>query len=111
MTLEQCKYLTEKVLGECWHPEHIKGKLTCILCGEHLFAHSDPNTFGTLRRTFDNWTDFGMLWEAMQKHEKWEEFLRHHSVGGFYYKQIDAHYVHETRFANEVYEFLKVRES
>ena len=98
MTLEQCKYLTEQVLGECFHDydKYYKSGLKCTDCGS--FLHN---------RTFDNWTDFGALWSVMQKHEKWEEFLRHHSVGGFYYKQIDVHYVHETRFAEAVYNFFK----
>jgi len=76
MDIETRKYLTEKVLGECWHKTD-RSTLRCIKCGIRL------NYFN--HRTFNSRNDLLDLYEATHKDGKWEplyEYLRNNYLMG-----------------------------
>ena len=99
MTRDQ--YLTEKVLGECWHEFLGPIKHSCknhLFCGCH-----DPRT---PNNNFSSAEGFFKLWNFCKKQEWWWAF-----IDSFYF--IDAtngdkaiiHHIHPDRFADAVYNF------
>ena len=98
---ERDKYLTEEVLGECWHETIlIEGAISdievCRHCGS--WASVNLNNFFTPEGFFK-------LWNAAKEKDWWESFLDQLPYMGFYLEDI----VNPDRFANAVYEFLKER--
>ena len=71
------KILTNQ-LGECWHEwGYVRGSVKqeifqCVKCGETCKGIVNCHQ---KQRTFDNWTDFGVLWEWAKKQEWWKDFL------------------------------------
>lgn len=105
MNIERNKFLTEKVLGECWHewkpkkePHHLQ---LCIHCRADKPFHENTD--------FSTWEGFGKLWEACQKKEWWKIFVWRSGVRGrnLY---LNLNLIHPDRFADAVYEFLKGEE-
>ena len=71
MTDEDRKLLTE-AMGECWHEleyDRDEGHSFCKLCGD---IPAWPNR---MHRTFDNWNDFGVLWEWASKQDWWLDMV------------------------------------
>ena len=69
MNEEDCRFLTYK-MGGAWHERkpciyHPEG----CLCGHNFFPACPSN------RTFDNWEEFGELWNWATKQEWWDKFL------------------------------------
>lgn len=107
MNTERNKLLTKHVLGECWHEvvNITPTEVTCS-CGKAAVMNPCKN------RTFDNWQDFGDLWEAAQKKEWFDLFyddaLCEYEDGDMYAFHIFIpSYINPDRFSNAVYEFLK----
>jgi hypothetical protein len=74
MPEEAKRFLTEEVLGECWHQESMcypKGK--CAICGCSIFN----------RRTFTTDQDMVDLFRGLVKMGKWVEFVTF-VVGSWY---------------------------
>lgn len=78
---EDCKrYLTEKVLGECWHKwEWIPGGgMKCKCCTINLYKKDDVRYEQVIpvpqNPTFTTITDLLALYEVMGKVGKWVEF-------------------------------------
>ena len=77
MTTDDRKMLTE-YLGECWHEwGYVRGSVKqeifqCVKCGETCKGIVNCHQ---KQRTFDNWTDFGVLWEWAKKQEWWKKFF------------------------------------
>ena len=71
MTWQQ--FLTEKVLGECWHSSsltiHNDTSGQCKKCGTMLYI------IGGANRTFDNRNDLMDLYAKIEKDGKWDEFF------------------------------------
>lgn len=76
MTRDQ--FLTEKVLGECWHEweeywseSKLINRLRCKKCGKDICygcrSINMPN--------FSKWEVFGKLWNFCKEQEWWENFL------------------------------------
>ena len=62
---ETRRYLTEKVLGECWH-SNIPTSSICCKCRDVV---------SVIPRTFDNHSDMMDLYQAIEKAGKWINFL------------------------------------
>ena len=104
---ERNKFLTE-AMGECWHDVRIgtlHGVLvnTCRNCGKRRKSDlSNPD--------FSTWEGFGKLWEWAQKNIPFGTFCELHSNGvDPDNMHIMAGFVNSDRFANAVYEFMKVQ--
>ena len=110
MTNDRRKLLT-KAIGECWHEleyDRDDGNYFCIFCG-HI-----PEWPNKLNRTFDNWQDFGALWEWATKQEWWTHF-----IDRLYYNdpdspenieydcRIEEKYIDPIRFPELVAEYLE----
>lgn len=64
------QYVTENILGQCWHKWHIENRIwVCTKC-EMIGMVNNPDYFSR-----GNWLWFGYLWEFCQKQEWWEDFL------------------------------------
>lgn len=82
---ESCKkYLTEKVLGECWHESKnsravgkVKpsGGITIQTCYKCKAVMSDTYHGVNENRTFDNVKDLHDLYSAIYKQDKWSDFI------------------------------------
>ena len=66
------QFLTEKVLGECWHSSsltiHNDTSGQCKKCGTMLYI------IGGANRTFDNRNDLMDLYAKIEKDGKWSEY-------------------------------------
>lgn len=76
MTWQQ--FLTERVLGECWHERANPGnaeqpRCTCGVVNDSAFALNEGHIF-KVRRTFDCEADMMALYRAIKKAGKWEDF-------------------------------------
>lgn len=102
MTTERDKFLTE-VMGICWHEQPIKREPYCIKCkqrrGHLVFT---PNNV-----RFHTWPAFGLLFEWAQKQEWFAQFVFFKTNSD--YDEIKIKFIHPTRFADAVYQFLKER--
>ena len=65
MDIEARKYLTEKVLGECWHKTD-RPTQRCLYCGMKLM-YFNHHIFATRDDMMD-------LYEAIKKAGKWDDF-------------------------------------
>jgi len=73
MTDEQFNQRLHEITGLCWHecpfhnPEFSKlSHYKCHKCGLNYCSRTD---------LVNTWKGFGILWEFMQKHERWEDFI------------------------------------
>ncbi len=66
---ETRRYLTEKVLGECWH-SNIPTSSICCKCRDVV---------SVIPRTFNNRDDMMDLYEAIEKAGKWDSFNQGYS--------------------------------
>lgn len=78
MTDELRCYLTEKVLGECWHERANPGnteqpRCTCGAVNDSAFALNEGHIF-KVRRTFATEADMMVCYRVLFKTGKWEEF-------------------------------------
>lgn len=58
------------------------------------------------RPDFSTWHDFGNLWEWAQKQYWWKDFIENLNIT-FIYTLIPTQFIHPSRFADAVYEYLK----
>ncbi len=102
MTEEDCRFLTYKI-GEEWHEHkpdiyHPEG----CLCGHDFFPACPSN------RDFDNWEDFGLIWEWATEREWWEEFMWF--CGERFTEKNCLDLIHPDRFPQLITNFLRERE-
>jgi hypothetical protein len=80
MNESDCKLITEKLLGECWHEprgasmssNHGPSLQECRKCGEDV----TPYVFGDPNRTFQDPQDFFACFEKLVERGKWDVFVR-----------------------------------
>ena len=101
---ERDKFLTE-AMSKCWH----EGTSRCRKC--HARYHLVPT-----HPDFSTWPGFGLLWEWAQKQEWWWNFSckllyskesHDHLTKDDYDAVIYERYIHPSRFADALYEYLK----
>ena len=75
-TDEQLNKRLHEIVGLCWHEygvtltEYYTECIKCVRCSESYWRTPPP------RLDFVNtWEGFGILWEFMQKHEQYSEFI------------------------------------
>lgn len=105
MNEKRNKFLTEKVLGKCWHGREIleMESIICSKCGWPIKQqHLD----------FDSWQGFGELWEGFSKRKEWIEFVGvyHGSQDVDFGLLIEVYWISPPVFANAVYEFFSKKE-
>ncbi len=111
---ERNRFLTETVLGKCYHDLRFTGgdlcRWICRKCKkESRYFENSPS--------FSTWQEFGLLWEDAIKRDDWLEFLHflttvvhpedEYPPDMFY---IHVHHIDPDRFATALFEFLKNRE-
>ena len=102
MNEERNKFLTEKVLGKCWHGREIleMESIICSKCGWPITQGID----------FDSWQGFGELWPVVIKKEWWPEFMVVQSTAkekcGLSVIQFLNIFINPPIFATAVYEFF-----
>ena len=113
MNNDRDQFLTE-AMGECWH-EPGEQIITCGKCGEILrgLAVGRPGGGSKIaierKYNFDDWTGFGALWEWAQEQDRLvglEIGLIHQDSS---YVFIPQKLIHPSRFADVVYQFLRVK--
>jgi len=72
MTWQQ--FLTEKVLGECWHDVEASDVSYCKKCGTSRAKIAMDWDRITDNRTFDNRSDLMDLYQQVYKDGKWDDF-------------------------------------
>ena len=121
MTIQRDKFLTEQVLGDCWH----EASGMSWICGN---CKADVGWNGSIENAVDVATlnhdsstpeGFFKLWNAAQTKDWWDDFLNLAGVGHSApmikageenYMFIYPEFIHSDRFADALYEFLKERE-
>lgn len=113
-TDEEINEKIHEIMGLCKHEgdgSHTYN-IRCSKC-DKVF-----NPFSSLNYTFTgNWQtsayEFGLLWEFMQKHERWEEFLEH-TIGtqikyttNIIYNVINIDFISPRTLAEAVVRFLR----
>jgi len=69
------KFLTEKILRECWHGVDELGDIYCCKkCGKARLSISLGEGRSTDNRTFDNQNDMMELYRYIYEDGKWTEF-------------------------------------
>ena len=74
MTDNELNKRIHEIMGLCWHdlkPQGLPNWYICKNCKSEL--QGDPSLFHV--DFINTWTGFGILWEFMQKHEQFEEFI------------------------------------
>ena len=71
-TDEQLNKCLHKIMGLCWHITNTDNRLIggqwlsrCYKCSGGFFKN---------KNFVNTWEGFGILWEFMQEHERWEDF-------------------------------------
>ena len=103
MTDEKLNQRLHEIVGLCWHEwgvtitsyytEHIK----CTKCPENYWRTPPP-----LLDFVNTWEGFGILWEFMHKHERWEDFISATMSSG-----RNLYLISPTALAKAVVEFFK----
>ncbi len=111
MNEERVKYLWEK-MGKCWHEWHnfpTEKFPVCLKCHtSKRFVHARGGLNWEGHVDFSTWPRFGLLWEWAIKRDDWDKFVC------FVEEEIITHIliylVNPDRFANAIYEWLKIKE-
>ncbi len=112
MNKERDKFLTEEVLGECWHEwERSAFVKICKNCGLHVSTECGKCDSLFINNDFSTGNGFIKLWDAAKEKDWWNDFLwlANHGLGAARYNvsHIPVNTIHPDRFADAVYEFLK----
>lgn len=112
MRYEAAQKKLYEILGlGCWHEvrpigmasqTHFGGTPKCKHCGKWMDWLNTPMPNGQTDLT--TWPGFGILFPAMQKHEKGDNFMQLH--GGYY--KLHVKYINPERFFLAVCEFFNV---
>jgi len=118
MNEERNKFLTEKVLGKCWHEKKDDYSASCFKCNKllHGFWYATPQNTSIFNISsdefidFDSWQGFGVLWPVVIKKEWWPEFMVVQSTAreicGLSVIQFLTIFINPPVFATAVYEFF-----
>lgn len=103
-----------EIMGLCWHEweyaKHAQGMI-CILCSQIVATYNPKDNIDFV----NTWQSFGILWEFIQKHERWEEFMNfaltkqelQHFKNNTYYKYWWYFIVNPPVLAKTVAEFFE----
>jgi hypothetical protein len=70
ITEADCKLLTEKLLGECWHSNYISADSKCYECG----AKINITDIFLKRKTFTTPSDQHAVFSGLVKTKRWLDF-------------------------------------
>lgn len=104
LTDEQINKRIHELMGLCqhkWNKAMYQNTWICSICGLHTDTLPVTMDFTT------SWEGFGLIWEWLQKHERWEEFLNHYGYS-WNYKQrlIDLNIISPPAMSKAVVEFF-----
>ena len=113
MTDEEINKRIHKIIGLCWHENELDNceydKLDIYKCNKCRRYYSDN------MKSVNTWVGFGILWEFMQKHEQFSEFIliyggqdfiQKTSKSGEYEDYLRIEYISPPALAKAVMEFL-----
>ena len=110
---EDRKLLTE-AMGECWHETILRTTMDkCWLnvcsCGANTGPNSTEKHINDSNRTFDNWHDFGVLWEWASKQDWWLDMVAYFEGDANFraFCLIDTRMIDPIKFAEAIVEKLK----
>ena len=103
MTDEQLNKRLHEILRLCWHEWNKSIYQNTWICS-HCGLHTDSLPVNT--DFVNTWQGFGILWEFIQKHEKWDDFLEwvDESFCDF---AISIKYINPPTFAKAVGKFFE----
>ena len=98
MDTQRDKYLTEQVLGECWHEGKYCGHV--VLC-----KHCNESMYYNINNDFSTSDGFFKLWNVAQKKGWWNELVYEITGPHLDLENLIIH-INPDRFADAVYKFL-----
>lgn len=110
------RFITEKVMGECWHEidDRYAGDVLpnpytlhkCKHCGVIFADMINTDGYITNHDYCTDWTAFGRLWEKMRESDDYEKL----NLGIEWPNEICVAYINPTRFAEAVARFYGWKE-
>lgn len=98
------KFLTE-LMGECWH-EHDTSDCYRTICKTCGLSWNPGFQIGCRNKyTFDNWNDFGVLWEWVKKQEWFDDLCKY--LFKWYIPENKYEFINNINFPQIVVEFIK----